>query len=234
VTRPEHFTFLRDALHSSDTLYAFAATRADGVLLAGRGVTYRIRTPSGEWVVRRYRRGGAIAKLLRDRYLRAGEPRPWRELRCSVAAQARGVPTPTVMAIALYVSGAFQRGDIATEYVPDSMDLASLGFGDDARDAESRRAGFEAAGKLIPELARLGLQHPDLNLKNLLISYAGGQPKAWVLDLDRCSLKSRADAAAMWARLQRSLAKWERISARSLDPSLRTALEAGYRGTTVG
>jgi 3-deoxy-D-manno-octulosonic acid kinase len=199
------------------------------VPLAGRGVTYRIRTPSGDWVVRRYRRGGAVARVLRDRYLRAGEARPWRELRCSNAARMRGVPTPAVTATATYVSGLFQRSDIATEYVPDSADLASLGFGEVAHDAAARRAGFEAAGRLVRALGRLGLQHRDLNLKNVLVSFAGPSPAAWVLDLDRCRLTPQADAAGMWARLQRSLAKWERASGRLLEPSLRVALEAGYR-----
>jgi 3-deoxy-D-manno-octulosonic acid kinase len=221
---------VRDALHSSDTLYAFAATRADATPLAGRGATYRIHTPNGDWVVRRYRRGGMVARLLRDRYLRTGQGRALRELSCSVSARSRGIPTPAVTAVAVYAAGAFQRGDIATEYVPDSADLAQLGFGDDARSADEKRAGFEAAGRLVNQLGRLGLQHPDLNLKNVVIGYGGGEPKAWVLDLDRCKLSAKADAAAMWSRLQRSLAKWERASGRPLDPSLRTALEAGYRG----
>jgi 3-deoxy-D-manno-octulosonic acid kinase len=230
VTRPEHFPFVRDALHSSDTLYAFAATRADATPMAGRGTTYRIHTPSGDWVVRRYRRGGMVARLLRDRYLRAGPGRPFRELSCSVSARSRGIPTPAVTAIAVYQAGAFQRGDIATEYVPDSADLAQLGFGDDVRSIEQKRGGFQAAGRLVRELGRLGLQHPDLNLKNVVIGYGGGEPKAWVLDLDRCKLSAKADAAAMWNRLQRSLAKWEKTSGGPLEPSLRAALEAGYRG----
>lgn len=229
MTRPEHFPFVRDALHSSETLYAFAATRADAVPLSGRGVTYRIATPWGDWVVRRYRRGGAVARLLQDRYLRAGAARPSRELQCSAVARLRGVRTPAITATATYVSGVFRRSDIATEYVPDSADLASLAFGDSAQGAEARGAGFEAAGRLVRELGRLGLQHPDLNLKNVLVSFAGAAPSAWVLDLDRCSLKSQADAAAMWARLQRSLAKWERSTGRPVDPALRAALEAGYR-----
>ena len=230
VTRPEFFSLLRDALHTHDTLYAFAATRSDAEPLAGRGVSFAVTTPHGAWVVRRYRRGGAVASFLGDRYLRSVEPRPLHELRVSAAARSRGVRTPEVVAAAVYGRGAFYRADLITQFISPSADLAQLGFGRSEHSQQVRVAAWRAAGALVNELAAWGLAHPDLNLKNVLIRFAGAAPEAWVLDLDRAVLRSNVSSASLWARLQRSLNKWERTTGRPLDPGERAALEAGYRG----
>jgi len=231
VTRPEHFVLLRDAVHTHDTLYAFAATRADAQPLAGRGVSFAVATPHGSWVVRRYRRGGAVASLLGDRYLRSGEPRSVQELRVSAAARTRGVRTPAVVAAAVYARGGFYRADLITEYITPSADLAQLGFGgEEQRPQEVRVAAWRSAGALVRELAGWGLAHADLNLKNILIRFVGEEPEAWVLDLDRAELRPHVSAAPLWARLQRSLQKWERLTGRSLGSAERAALEGGYRG----
>ncbi len=197
--------------------------------MQGRGATYRVSTPHGEWVVRRYRRGGAVASMLHDRYFRLGEPRPLRELTVSAAARERGVRTPEVMALGLYPSRWFLRADIATTYIPDSEDLAQLGFGQSKRSSEERRAAFTAGGRLVDELAVAGLAHADLNLKNILIRFGSGAPEAWVLDLDRARM-GRASARSMRARLERSLTKWERSSGRALAPELKAALLATSSG----
>jgi hypothetical protein len=229
VTRPEYFSFLRDALHAQDSLYAYAALQPEATVLRGRGATYRVSTPHGDWVIRRCRRGGAVASVLGDRYLRLGAPRQVRELEVSEAARGRGVRTPEVKAVVLQATRWFVRGDLATDFIADGEDLAQLGFGSSARPAGQAAAGWNAAGRLVRELAAAGLSHPDLNLKNILIRFAGDSPEAWVLDLDRAQL-GRANAAAMWSRLQRSLAKWEQTSGRPIAAELRAALEAGYRG----
>ncbi|MEX2281197.1 MAG: lipopolysaccharide kinase InaA family protein [Gemmatimonadota bacterium] len=229
VTRPELFHFTRDALHSHDTLYAYAATRTDAQPLEGRGATYRVSTPHGEWVVRRYRRGGAVASVLGDRYVRLGQPRPLRELIVSAAARERGIRTPEVMALGIHPSRWFLRADLATAYVPDSEDLAQLGFGQTQRSRADQLAAFEAAAALVAELASAGLAHADLNLKNILIKFGAGRPEAWVLDLDRARI-GRASAGSMHARLERSLNKWERNTGRALAPEFRAALLAHRSG----
>jgi tRNA A-37 threonylcarbamoyl transferase component Bud32 len=170
-----------------------------------------------------------MARVLRDRYVRLGEPRALRELSVSVAARERGVRTPEVTALGLHPGKWFLRADIATAYVPESEDLAQLGFGDTQRSTAEQRAAWSAAGQLVEELARTGLAHADLNLKNILIRFGAEGPEAWVLDLDRARL-GRANAAAMRARLKRSLEKWEGMAGRALAPEFRAALLAEPRG----
>jgi 3-deoxy-D-manno-octulosonic acid kinase len=258
---------LRDWLERHGTLMAAAESHAGAVPLVGRGrvavvpspataapaATPTTVVPSGErWVVRHYHRGGAVARVLGDRYLRLGTPRPFRELRMLEAVRALGVPSPEPVGGAAYVAGPFYRGDLVTCWVPDSVDLATLVFGGQAgspppvgtrdrewyRDEDVRGAAMGAAGRLVRLLHDRGVDHPDLNLKNILVAAprdadgAGREPRALILDLDRVRLGDGPvpgrGRGAMLARFWRSAAKWERRTGRPLSPSLRSAFEAGY------
>ena len=226
------------------------------------------RDAGERWVVRHYHRGGAIASLLGDRYLRVGRPRPFRELRVGWAVEARGVPTPVHIGAAVYRSGIWYRGDLVTRYVADSRDLAavlfpgrSLGSGPLAesrariaggsgagassagasREADPRTA-MTAAGRLFRRIHEGGVDHPDLNLKNVLIRGTGTDLDALVLDLDsatvtpepECAPVGDAARSRMIARFWRSARKWERATGIDLDASLRAAFEAGYAGGSSG
>ena len=79
--------------------------------------------------MRHYHRGGAVASLLGDRYLRVGEPRPVRELRLGRALERLGVPTVPHLAAAVYTHGIWYRGDLVTRWVSGSVDLAEGLFG---------------------------------------------------------------------------------------------------------
>lgn len=225
VTQPSYFLFVQEAITSYGDLYGYAAAQS-GIELQGRGKAYVIDAPGGRWVVRRYYRGGQVARVVKDRYVRVGEPRPVRELRTSVEVRLRGVATPEVTAAIVYASGPVYRADLAMKYVPDSIDLAGLTF--DTRD-RNVAAAWRATGGLIRQLAKAGIQHVDLNMKNVLITGSRSYPRAWVLDLDRAVVraKGRADAEVMFRRLQRSIEKWERKRGVRVDPALRLELERG-------
>jgi len=230
VARPGSSAFAWEAIERSGTLHDFAAAYPGAVRLEGRGAAWRIAGPGGDWVVRHYRRGGAVARWLGDRYLRLGEPRPLRELRASEAVRARGIETPEVLAAAIYPAGVFYRGDIAVRYVPASRDLAAVLFGTEAVEAE-RCAAMEAAGRLVRALHEAGVVHPDLNLKNVLIAGPASAPRAILLDLDRCAAGDGVGAggrARMIARFHRSLAKWERRTGRRVAEAVRAAFRHGY------
>lgn len=228
------------------TLRAAAEAVPGARPLLGRGIAWDVPGgPAGErWVVRHYRRGGAAAPLLEDRYLRRGTPRPEREARVSAEVRARGIDTPPIVAWALYPAGRlWYRADLITEKVPDARDLAAILFGragydDDAPDGPrqtGRRHALEAAGRLLRELAEAGVLHRDLNAKNILIqSGAGGAPpRPWVLDLDACALREGPDPAArrvMRARLLRSLAKWGRRTRLPLTAPELALLEEATTG----
>lgn len=241
IARPAVREVLESWVREHGTLAAAAGVQSGADTLTGRGEVHVVPSPAGagEWAIRHYRRGGAVASLLGDRYLRLGTPRPVREMGMGRALEAAGIPTPRHVGGAVYPDGVWYRGDLVTEYVPDSQDLAAVLFGDaPAATRFAPVAAMRAAGSLVRRLHDGGVVHRDLNLKNILI--AGPEPgvsgdadsvRALVLDLDRASLRSRVGERArrrMLDRLWRSARKWEARTERAMDPSLRLAFDDGY------
>ncbi|MBW3533734.1 MAG: hypothetical protein KY453_00735 [Gemmatimonadetes bacterium] len=227
-----------ETLDAGKTLYEAAGSADDVLELRGRGPVYAFATAGGRWVVRRCRRGGAMAPLLGERFLRTGPPRPLLEMAASEEARKRGIPTPDVLAAAVYPDGPFYRGDVVTEYVAESRDLASLLFGADApeagavaraavEDPEVREAALRDAGYMLARMARAGVEHPDLNAKNVLLEWHGERVSALLVDLDRVRVHppgAALSAGAMHRRLARSLRKFERAAGRRLTRSEWAAL----------
>lgn len=248
VALPSVMAEVMSLVRDHGTLYDAAAARPDAQSFTGRGAAYRMTLAGAECVVRHYRRGGAVAHVLHDEYLRAGEPRPLRELHASIAARSRGVDTPEVLAAIAYLAGPLYRADLATRYIDGSRDLASVTFGMDAaghrdsgpvtpREGDSeavRAAAWHAAGALLRNAFAAGIEHADLNLRNILIAGAADAPRALLLDLDRATVRPRSvsDAArsAMLARLHRSRSKLERLKGWKTGEEELAALEAGLRG----
>lgn len=204
------------------SLYGAAQQQPRIAHLQGRGVAIVTRLGDEVCVIRHYQRGGAVMKLLGDRYLRSGN-RALRELRVSEQARARGVHTPAVQAAAWYEHGVFRRFDLATSFIPDARDLAGALFDDNAARAA------HLAATLLREMLAAGLVHRDLNLKNVLVA----RERAYVLDLDRAIMVERVSAAqreAMRARFMRSLDKWEALRGVPIAPADRRTLQQAFHG----
>ena len=209
---PEARGWVEQALQRGEMLRSVAAAHPDPVELVGRGPVHALPAPDGgRWVVRPYLRGGLLAApLLGDRHLRVGTPRPVAEAKASAEVGARSVRTPRVVAGAVYPWGAFYRADIVTEYIPASRDLAAALFATGRTPASERSALLDLAGGLLGRLARAGIEHRDLNARNILVVREGEALVALLLDLDRCRLRPRGipiSPARMLARLERSLRK---------------------------
>lgn len=232
VALPSVIEDVRSCIARAGTLYAAAAS-AGGQAFTGRGAAWRMPHAGGDWIVRHYRRGGAVAHVLRDEYLRTGAARPLRELRASVAARARGVATPEVLAGVVYPAGPFYRADLATRFIPDARDLAEVVLGERRAGPEERVAAWHAAGVLLRAAFDAGVEHADLNLRNILIA-GGPAPRALLLDLDRAVVRERAvDEAArarMLERLRRSRRKLEAAAGRETDAAELAAFDAAVRG----
>jgi 3-deoxy-D-manno-octulosonic acid kinase len=234
VALPSIIGAVRDALQRAETLYQWAATQPDARPFTGRGAAYGVRTPHGDWVVRHYRRGGMVARVLGDRYIRSGVPRPWRELAASAAARERGVATPEVVAAVVYPAGPFYRADLATRLIPDSTDLAEAVLGVGRGDAGLRQTAWHAAGSLLRQAFAAGVVHADLNLRNILIQRGDAGTSAFLLDLDRAEVSGRAVSgtgrSAMLQRLHRSRRKLERMLGARTSSAELAAFESALRG----
>ena len=230
---PEVEAWVRAVLERGEQLHEAASREADK-LLEGRGPVPVVSTTAGRWVVRRYRRGGWVAApLLGDRYLRLGLARPLHEAHVSHEARRRGIPTPRVVAGAIYPRGPFYRADLITEYVAGAVDLARMLF-DEERVGRERTEVLRRVGALVARAAAAGIEHPDLNARNVLVESFPGGTSPLLLDLDRCRVRAPGvpgDAETMLSRLTRSLRKHEERSSSRLARAEWDALRAGSGAT---
>ncbi len=173
------------------------------VLDRGRGATFALRAGFGEAVLRRYRRGGAVARVLKDSYVWTGDAqtRPVREFRLLAAAIAQGLPVPRPLAAEVRRRGALYSGDLLMARIAGTETLsARLAASDDWNDVDWGRIGAT-----LGRIHAHGFQHADLNAHNLLLD---DQHQVWVIDWDRGRQRARGDwSEQVLARLQRSLRK---------------------------
>lgn len=189
-------------------LHRVASRLHGAVRYQGRAPAFGITLPgSGSRIVVRHAvHGGLLATLTGDRFFMGGRA-PY-ELAVSERLLRLGVPTPRVVGYVLYPAGPFfTRGDVATAEIADASDLSAI-----LAHPELVRPALDATARLVVALAQAGARHPDLNLKNVLVTRRAIAPSAVVLDLDRILLDQRPSQAldANLARLTRSVRKWRR------------------------
>lgn len=180
--------------------------------LGGRGQALLLDAPIGELVLRRFQRGGLVARFSSDRYVWQGvdQTRSFREFRLLQRLRERGLPVPAPVAASAERQGLFYRAGLLTRLIPEARELAGLA------EALSLTQWRELAGTL-DDFFSAGLWHPDLNARNLLLDAQG----RWhLLDLDRACLRAaQVDGTKMRRRLARSL---EKLSA----PGWRSGFDA--------
>jgi 3-deoxy-D-manno-octulosonic acid kinase len=167
----------------------------------GRGSSLFLDAGCEQWVLRPYRRGGLIARLSESRYLWTGleRTRAFRELRLTAHLHREGLPVPRPVAAAVTRGGPTYTAALITVRIPGAGALAE-------RLAEAEPALLERVGATIRRFHQAGLDHVDLNARNLLIDADGC---VWLIDLDRCRLRAPgAWQEANLARLARSLVKF--------------------------
>ena len=224
-------TAYRGAPRDVPTLHGFASRMANARAYQGRETAYAITLPVNDLpvVVRHNRHGGALRRLTGDLFV--GATRAPLELQMSMTLRSLRVPTPAVVAYAVYPAGTvFSRSDIVTEEIPDSRDLGALLLATDP-GSEDRLKAWNATRRLFKSLAAAGARHHDLNVKNVLLRRTYDELFApYVLDVDRVELDcTRRDAyASNRARLRRSVVKWRdtrgaRISDAEIEALRHTA-----------
>jgi 3-deoxy-D-manno-octulosonic acid kinase len=173
------------------------------VLAGGRGASQKIVIDQQALVLRRYLRGGFMARLLKDLYLWTGirQTRPWREREVVQYALQQGLPLAPVSAFNVQRNLFFYRAAIISRYLPNQGTLASCLY-----EAEIEETQWHELGNLIKNMHRSGINHADLNANNILI---GEQQDFYLIDFDKARIMQGTGA---WAennlnRLLRSLNK---------------------------
>jgi len=193
--------------------------QARKIAQGGRQSAWVVNGAYGRGVLRHYRRGGLVAKLLKDQYLWLGaaHSRAFQEADCLNWMHARGLPVPRAIAAAVWPAavwsvkapgGLFYRAAIIVEYLPDVTPLALT------------LQHPQAVAQAIAAMHDAGVWHADLNAFNILLDEAG---KVWLIDFDRarrCTLTPTRRQANL-KRLRRSLIKvagekgavfWEKVN----------------------
>jgi 3-deoxy-D-manno-octulosonic acid kinase len=218
VVAATHADAVREAMREG-SLYEYATHHPSARPLAGRGVAWAVPLPDGETrvVVRRSRHGGLLAPLTGDRFV---APRAGRELEMSLRLQRCGVPTPEVLAYALYRAGpGLRRADVVTREVTGARDLGAYLV--DVATERARREALAATASLVARLTDVGARHPDLNVKNILLARDENERlEAWLLDVDRVWFDEPGSPRVTDAnlrRLFRSARKWMRDRGAAID-----------------
>ncbi|MEM6324994.1 MAG: 3-deoxy-D-manno-octulosonic acid kinase [Pseudomonadota bacterium] len=168
----------------------------------GRGEAHFLSFSGHEMVLRPFRRGGVIAKINRDRYLRTGldRARSMRELMLLDWMRGQGLSVPRPIAAQMTPVGMFYRAAILTERL-----LGARPFEEISRDGPLGPAIWGRVGASIRQMHEAGVDHSDLNCRNILID-AG--EKAWLIDFDKCKRRGNGPwKARNLERLKRSLHK---------------------------
>ncbi|MGQ7246264.1 3-deoxy-D-manno-octulosonic acid kinase [Halomonas sp. V046] len=149
----------------------------------GRGQSLFVAVGHREWVLRPYRRGGLIARLSSSRYVWTGleGTRAFRELRLTAELFDAGLPVPRPILAGVIRHGLTYEAALITERLPAAVALAERLAAGTASDAL-----LETVGGVIRRFHDHGLDHVDLNARNLLIDHHDG---VWLIDFDRCRLR---------------------------------------------
>lgn len=191
---------------------------ADATALgAGRGSAWAIRSASENFVLRHYRRGGAVRHVLGDRYWYRGaeETRSFAEFDLLARLSDEGFLVPRPVAVMYRRDGPWYRADLLMHSI-EGRSLHEVLRAHGAVD-------WQALGRAISRLHRRGVWHADLNAHNALIDDAR---RVWLIDFDRARIRRRSGSwqRANLERLRRSLRKLGH------DGVLKTAWPALQRG----
>ena len=186
-----------------------------------------IRVGDEQWLLKSYRRGGLVSLWNQGFYF--GRRRFLRELEVCVAAVKAGIPTvvPIALVVKAYWFGAV-RAWLLTPFLSDARslgerlaDVMDAGDTDPAAVMRLQRA-FHVAGVCVRRMHGAGIDHPDLNLTNLLVTESdfgldadsSGEASVVIVDWDRARRHARLGNAGFrnLLRLYRSGLKLQRLS----------------------
>ena len=169
----------------------------------GRNAVYFIQHDKYQLVLRHYYRGGAVARLVKDRYFYRSlkQTRAHAEFHLLLHLQKLNLPAPLPVAARIVRYGFTYTADLITQKISQAQDLFAFLTERPLDDSQ-----WSAVGSTIAQFHCNNIYHADLNIHNLMID---NENKIWLIDFDRGAIK---ETAGKWKqnnldRLQRSLRK---------------------------
>ncbi|WP_223670662.1 3-deoxy-D-manno-octulosonic acid kinase [Kangiella shandongensis] len=192
----------------------------------GRNTTYFFQKDEQRFVLRRYCRGGMVARWIEDSYFFLGikKTRAYREQAMLQKMRELALPVPEPVALLISKKGLSYRASIIIRLIKDSQDLFHI-----LRKRALTDSEWGAVGNLIRRFHRQGVYHADLNIHNILTNHDGAM---WLIDFDRGRFvePNATNLESNLSRLKRSLEKesrkWPQFHWRAPDWEL---LMKGYQ-----
>jgi 3-deoxy-D-manno-octulosonic acid kinase len=191
--------------------------------LEGRVAVRRFDSATlGPLVIKEYRRGGVIGKLLGNIHFRLGKGRARREAEFLTISLKHGISVPGCIGF-IEEGETFYRTWLVLREIPNALSLAELA----RRDAAQSDAIVDAAANEIIKLIRARIFHIDLHPGNVLY---GSDSRVYIIDFDKAApfrgtLKQLRDLY---------LCRWRRaVIKHNLSPSLAERMSLQLRQITV-
>ncbi|PLW83668.1 3-deoxy-D-manno-octulosonic acid kinase [Kineobactrum sediminis] len=183
---------------------AFWGDSARPVAAGGRGGAWFIHSDYGDLVLRRYLRGGLVARLSRASYVFTGfrRTRALAEFRLLNRLRELDLPVPEPVAALVSRQGLFRyRAAILLRRIPNARPLPEVANLEDPQL-------WRQVGQMLRAFHDAGLDHVDLNCDNILVA----DGSLWLIDFDRCRLRRTGAIGEAWkvrnlTRLKRSVGK---------------------------
>ncbi|QPG05721.1 3-deoxy-D-manno-octulosonic acid kinase [Salinimonas marina] len=202
-------------LYSADTsLFSEVCWRKKKAVIGqakGRGTTLFVQnTPDSCWVLRHYRRGGLIGKILNDQFFYTGlaKTRPFQEMRLLNTMCEAGLKVPTPVAAHVARHGLIYRADLITQRIDTATDLHHHLTGQPLSDRL-----WQEVGRAVRKMHDLQVYHHDLNVRNLMLD---AREEVWIIDFDRCYQRpgeqwKEQNLARLYRSLQKELSRCPRF-----------------------
>ena len=176
----------------------------------GRGTTYFLQTEDYLGVncaLRHYYRGGLWGKFNKDRYYFSSlkKTRSFAEFYLLQHLYEAGLPVPKPIAARVQKGklGICYQADILTEKIENARNLSLL-----LQATPLPKEIWTQIGKLIRQLHDQQVCHTDLNVHNILVQQIKNRKQCWLLDFDKCTIRSgNSWKADNLNRLHRSFTK---------------------------
>ena len=161
------------------------------------------------FVLKHYYRGGAVASILKDRYLGFSiiKSRAFRELRLLKKMNEFGLPVPVAVAAHVDKGMLFYRADLITEELKQAKTLSDVLSNSVLTDENWQKIGY-----CIKRFHQHDIYHADLNARNILLL---ANLEIYLIDFDNSYIRlgsrfgSNVWKMANLSRLKRSLLKFK-------------------------
>lgn len=146
----------------------------------GRGTTIFVEHEGQQWVLRHYKRGGLVGKVLSDQYFFTGveRSRPFEEFQLLEYMRNQGLRVPTPVAARIHRWGLIYRGDLITLNIPNSRDLHHVLCNNPLSVEE-----WYKVGQALATMHNCQVYHHDANVRNIMMD---SDNQIWLIDFDRC------------------------------------------------